>query len=54
MGEALISGLLRAGRPATGILAVTRRPQRGAELRERYGVEVAGAAAARPRSRARS
>jgi pyrroline-5-carboxylate reductase len=46
MGEALISGLLRAGRPATGILAVTRRPQRGAELRERYGVEVAGAAAA--------
>ena len=46
MGEALISGLLRAGRPPTGILAVTRRRQRGAELHERYGVEVVGAAAA--------
>jgi pyrroline-5-carboxylate reductase len=46
MGEALISGLLRAGRPASGILAVARRPQRAAELRERYGVQVPGAAAA--------
>jgi pyrroline-5-carboxylate reductase len=46
MGEALMSGLLRAGRPASGILAVARRPQRAEELRERYGVQVAGAAAA--------
>ena len=46
MGEALISGLLRAGRPPGGILAVARRPQRAAELRERYGVQAAGAAAA--------
>ena len=46
MGEALISGLLRAGRPPGGILAVARRPQRAAELRERYGIQPAGAAAA--------
>jgi pyrroline-5-carboxylate reductase len=46
MGEALVSGLLRAGRPASGILAAARRPQRAAELRERYGVQVPGAAAA--------
>jgi pyrroline-5-carboxylate reductase len=46
MGEALISGLLRAGRAPTGILAVARRPQRAAELHERYGVQVTGAAAA--------
>ena len=35
MGEALISGLLRAGRAPTGIVAVARRPQRAAELHER-------------------
>ena len=46
MGEALISGLLRAGRPPAGILAVARRPQRAAELRERYGIQAMGAAAA--------
>jgi pyrroline-5-carboxylate reductase len=46
MGEALISGLLRAGRAPTGILAAARRPQRADELHERYGVQVAGAAAA--------
>jgi pyrroline-5-carboxylate reductase len=46
MGEALISGLLRAGRAPTGIVAVARRPQRAAELHERYGVQAAGAAAA--------
>jgi pyrroline-5-carboxylate reductase len=44
MGEALISGLLRAGRPPSGIVAVARRPQRAAELRERYGVQLTSAA----------
>ena len=43
MGEALISGLLRAGRPPSGIVAVARRPQRAAELRERYGVRLTSA-----------
>jgi pyrroline-5-carboxylate reductase len=46
MGEALISGLLRAGRAPAGILAAARRPQRADELHERYGVQVTGAAAA--------
>jgi pyrroline-5-carboxylate reductase len=46
MGEALMSGLLRAGRPPGGIIAVARRPQRAAELHERYGVQVSGAAEA--------
>jgi pyrroline-5-carboxylate reductase len=44
MGEALISGLLRAGRAPAGIIAAARRPQRAGELRERYGIQVAGAA----------
>ena len=42
MGEALLSGLLRAGRPASGVAAVVRRPERAAELRESYGVAVVG------------
>ncbi len=46
MGEALLSGLLRAGHPASGGLAVARRPERAAELRERYGVQTPGAAEA--------
>jgi pyrroline-5-carboxylate reductase len=40
MGETLLSGLLRAGRPAETILVGEKRPDRAAELRERYGVEV--------------
>ena len=43
MGEALISGLLRAGRPPSGIVAAARRPQRAAELHERYGVQLTSA-----------
>jgi pyrroline-5-carboxylate reductase len=43
MGEALMSGLLRAGRPPGGIIAVARRPQRADELHERYGVQVSSA-----------
>ncbi|MQA85055.1 MAG: pyrroline-5-carboxylate reductase [Streptosporangiales bacterium] len=40
MGEALLSGLLRAGREAAQMQATVRRSERGALLRERYGVEV--------------
>ncbi|HUL26681.1 MAG TPA: pyrroline-5-carboxylate reductase [Streptosporangiaceae bacterium] len=46
MGEALISGLLRAGRSPSGVLAVVRRPDRAAALRESYGIAVVGAAEA--------
>jgi pyrroline-5-carboxylate reductase len=44
MGEALISGLLRAGRSPAEVLAVVRRPDRAAQLRETYGVDVVTAA----------
>jgi len=40
MGEAILSGLLRAGRPAASLLVGERRPDRAAELTERYGVRV--------------
>jgi pyrroline-5-carboxylate reductase len=40
MGETLLSGLLRAGRPAESLLVSERRPERAAELTERYGVRV--------------
>ncbi|HEY6934798.1 MAG TPA: pyrroline-5-carboxylate reductase [Marmoricola sp.] len=40
MGETLLSGLVRSGRPAAELLVVERRPERAAELRERYGVAV--------------
>jgi len=40
MGETLVSGLMRAGRRAEELLLTERRPERAAELRERYGVEV--------------
>jgi pyrroline-5-carboxylate reductase len=43
MGEALLSGLLRAGRPPSDVAAVVRRPERGDELRETYGVPVLSA-----------
>jgi pyrroline-5-carboxylate reductase len=42
MGETLLSGLLRAGRPAAELLVTERRAERAAELRERYGVRVLG------------
>ncbi len=41
LGEALLTGLLRAGRPATDIVVTTRRPERAEQLREQYGVTVA-------------
>jgi len=44
MGEALISGLLRAGRNPAEVAVVVRRPARAAELRETYGVAALSAA----------
>ena len=41
MGQAILSGLLRAGWEGDSVIATTRGPERAAELRERYGVEVA-------------
>ncbi len=50
MGEALISGLLRAGRNPSEVLAVVRRAERGAQLRESYGVGVVSAVEAAKRA----
>jgi pyrroline-5-carboxylate reductase len=44
MGEALTSGLLRAGRSPAEVIAVVRRPERADTLRETYGIEVVSAA----------
>jgi pyrroline-5-carboxylate reductase len=46
MGEALLSGLLRAGRPPSAVMAAVRREERGTELSERYGVHTTDAATA--------
>src|SRR5258705_11646251 len=40
IGEVLLSGLLRSGWPAGRLLATARRPERAAELAQRYGVRV--------------
>jgi pyrroline-5-carboxylate reductase len=40
MGEALLSGLLRAGFKPGDIMATTRRPERAQALRETYGVRT--------------
>ncbi len=42
MGEALVSGLLRAGRRPDELLLAERREERAAELHERYGIDVVG------------
>lgn len=42
MGETLLSGLVRAGRPAADLVVTERRAERAAELTERYGVRVLG------------
>ncbi|MGP3987905.1 pyrroline-5-carboxylate reductase [Streptomyces sp. 3N207] len=48
IGEALLSGMLRGGWSPSRLLITARRPERAAELRERYGVEsVSNAEAAR-------
>src|SRR4051812_24860114 len=40
MGETVVSGLIRAGRPPSQLLVTARRTERGAELQERYGVDA--------------
>ena len=40
MGEALLSGLVRAGRRVDDLLVGEKRPERARELEERYGVLV--------------
>lgn len=42
MGETLLSGLIRAGRHVDDLLVGEKRPERAAELEERYGVTVVG------------
>jgi pyrroline-5-carboxylate reductase len=44
MGEALTSGMLRAGRSPDEVVAAVRRPERAAQLRDGYGIEVLTAA----------
>ncbi|HEY2288933.1 MAG TPA: pyrroline-5-carboxylate reductase [Streptosporangiaceae bacterium] len=46
MGEALTSGLLRAGTSPGQVVAAVRRPERAARLRDAYGIKVLSAAAA--------
>ncbi|GAA4349389.1 pyrroline-5-carboxylate reductase [Angustibacter luteus] len=46
MGETLLSGLLRSGRSKESLVISERRPERAAELTEKYGVEVLDNAAA--------
>ena len=46
LGEALLSGMLRAGRPADDLVVVVRRAERGKQLEERYGVRAVSAAEA--------
>ena len=40
MGEAFIAALIRSGVPATSIVAVVRRPERGDELVSKYSISV--------------
>ena len=40
LGEALVSGLLRAGQPADRLLGAERHPERAKEIAERYGVRL--------------
>ena len=42
MGEIVLSGMLRAGKPASELMVTTRRAERAEQLRERYGVEALG------------
>ncbi|RCV50743.1 pyrroline-5-carboxylate reductase, partial [Marinitenerispora sediminis] len=44
MGEALLAGLLRQGRSPSEVLVTEPRAPHAAELRQRYGVDVVGAA----------
>jgi pyrroline-5-carboxylate reductase len=46
LGEALLSGMLRAGRPAGDTVVVVRREERAKLLEDRYGVRAVSAAEA--------
>lgn len=50
MGETLLSGLLRSGRPPAELLITEKRPERAAALTEKYGVEVVSNAEAAKRA----
>jgi pyrroline-5-carboxylate reductase len=50
IGEALLSGLLAAGRPATDLVFTERHPERARELTDRYGVPAVDVAEAAERS----
>ncbi|PZG35288.1 pyrroline-5-carboxylate reductase [Spongiactinospora gelatinilytica] len=50
MGEALLSGLVRAGVPVGELLATVRRPERGEALTRQYGVRVVSNAEAAKRA----
>src|SRR5579859_5384274 len=50
MGEALLSGMLRAGIAPSGVIAAARREERARALAEAYGIEVVSAAEATERS----
>jgi pyrroline-5-carboxylate reductase len=43
MGEALLSGMLRAGVAPSGVIAAARRPDRAEALHDSYGIDVTGA-----------
>src|SRR5437879_4192217 len=46
MGEALLSGMLRAGVAPSGVIAAARRQDRVAAIAESYGIKVTSAAEA--------
>jgi pyrroline-5-carboxylate reductase len=46
MGEALLSGMLRAGVAPSGVIAAVRREERAVALTDAYGIDVLGAEAA--------
>jgi pyrroline-5-carboxylate reductase len=50
MGEALVSGMLRAGKPVDEVLVTARRTERAAELADRYGVAALSNAEAAKRA----
>src|SRR5215475_5105079 len=50
MGEALLSGMLRAGIAPSSVLAAVRRDDRAKSLTDAYGIEVMDAQAAAERA----
>jgi pyrroline-5-carboxylate reductase len=46
MGETVLAGLLRAGRPAADLVVAEKRPERARELQDKYAVRVLGNLAA--------